>query len=63
MLDLIFVILVLSMALSNRKSAMACDTPMFSWLIVFACIVIARSIKNLVAVFAMNNRELDYNMF
>lgn len=39
------------MTITNRDAAKACDTPIFTWLLVFAAISCARIVKNVILLF------------
>ena len=50
LLDFIVFIIILSMAVSNKEEALACDTPLFTWLVVFSLISLAQALKHLVLI-------------
>jgi hypothetical protein len=54
-IDLILVAIIFGMTVSNRQEALACDTPVFLWLIVFGGIAVMRVVKNIIQAVIMNS--------
>ena len=54
-IDTILAALILSMALSNKEEALQCQTPIFTWLIVFAILTLGCVLKNIALVAVLNS--------